>query len=182
MPGLYVAQPPLTLHLRAGKRVKPPKTRIFLHPRPSSLLRAIVSCSKSPVTCCAEEFECASHVLLSLPFEGGLQDLHNDRPCIVRVTVGRVENLHSRLPPDNRQRLLLLLLPCLAWTVSMATHPQDSKYVLPKRKLGLLGLWIMMRVCFLSISPTQQTEIIPWLQLNRLFFIKQLCHRDFTCL
>lgn len=72
-----------------------------------------------------------------------------------------MEKCHSQLPPDNRQRLLLLLLPCLAWTVSMATHPQDSKYVLLKRKLGLLGLWIMMRLCFLSVSPTQQTEIIP---------------------
>lgn len=115
------------------------------------------------------------HEFLSSPvifvlFGGGWDGIGGEWGCCRRG------GGHSPLL-SNRWRLLLLLLQCLAWTVSMVTHPQE--HVWPEKKVGLLGLWIMMRLCFFIFyyfflfSPTQQTAMIQWRQLN--CFIKQFC-------
>lgn len=59
---LYVDQPP------------PPT-----HPPVQAAVNAVVSCSKSPLTCCSEEFEHASHVLLMVPrFKTRAEDYVDD--------------------------------------------------------------------------------------------------------
>lgn len=131
---------------------------------------------------------CSSQPFLENLCRGPPQTRVSEQSCYFCVVWGWVgwdggcqaRRGHSPLL-SNRWRLLLLLLQCLAWTVSMVTHPQE--HVWPEKKVGLLGLWIMMRLCFFYFfiififfflfSPTQQTAMIQWRQLN--CFIKQFC-------
>lgn len=108
---------------------------VFPQFRLCSVLRAVVSCSKSHMlhsgiwTCRS----CVFFFFHRLSFKTRAEHYLGDCTLcclffffLCQLLGGRAGKFHSQLPPNNRRRLLLLLLPCLAWTVSMVTRPQDS--------------------------------------------------------
>lgn len=68
MPRLYINRLPLTLQLKVEENDSHTTCRLRISPefRLCLVLEALVSWSKSPLTCCSVEFERASHVMFTV--------------------------------------------------------------------------------------------------------------------
>lgn len=124
-----------------------------------SVLEAVVSRSKSLLTCCSEKFKRASHVLLSL------SAVNDQTLCLSllfwRCWEGEWASFAAGCLLTTDGRLQQLLLPCLAWTVSMVTHPQVIAICTAMEETGVARAMDNDETLlfFPPVSPTQQMKM-----------------------